>query len=92
MSNYFFTFPLHESFLNLRRNSKNIFRHHILQFGPVIQKGNEHLVHHMEVFHCAGPVDLEIPSFNGPCDSPDRPEKTQVKSEFQKNVNLFQNK
>ncbi|XP_033208226.1 tyramine beta-hydroxylase isoform X2 [Belonocnema kinseyi] len=53
-------------------------KHHILQFGPVIQKGNEHLVHHMEVFHCAGPGDLEIPSFNGPCDSPDRPQKTQI--------------
>lgn len=53
-------------------------KHHILQFGPIIQAGNEHLVHHMEVFHCAGPVDLEIPMYEGPCDSADRPEKTQI--------------
>ncbi|KAF7378854.1 hypothetical protein HZH66_015088 [Vespula vulgaris] len=52
-------------------------KHHILQFGPVIQTGNEHLVHHIEVFHCAGPVDLEVPIYEGPCDSNDRPEKTQ---------------
>nr|XP_012142347.1 PREDICTED: tyramine beta-hydroxylase [Megachile rotundata] len=53
-------------------------KHHILQFGPVIQTGNEHLVHHMEVFHCAGPPNLEIPMYNGPCDGTDRPEKTQI--------------
>ncbi|KOX68655.1 Tyramine beta-hydroxylase [Melipona quadrifasciata] len=53
-------------------------KHHILQFGPVIQTGNEHLVHHMEVFHCAGPVDLEIPMYNGPCDGTNRPETTQI--------------
>ncbi|XP_011167262.1 tyramine beta-hydroxylase [Solenopsis invicta] len=53
-------------------------KHHILQFGPAIQAGNEHLVHHMEVFHCAGSVDLEIPMYDGPCDGADRPEKTQI--------------
>ncbi|KAL0125166.1 hypothetical protein PUN28_004359 [Cardiocondyla obscurior] len=53
-------------------------KHHILQFGPAIQAGNEHLVHHMEVFHCAGPVDLEVPMYDGPCDGADRPEKTQI--------------
>lgn len=56
-----------------------IRRHHILQFGPVIQAGNDHLVHHMEIFHCAGLVDLEIPMYDGPCDGADRPEKTQVR-------------
>jgi len=57
----------------------NVFaRHHILQFGPAIQAGNEHLVHHMEVFYCAGSVDLEVPMYDGPCDGADRPEKTQV--------------
>lgn len=44
----------------------------------MIQKGNEHLVHHMEVFYCAGQADMEIPLYNGPCDSGDRPQKTQV--------------
>lgn len=53
-------------------------KHHVLQFGPAIQAGNEHLVHHMEVFHCAGPADAEIPMYNGPCDAADRPEKTQI--------------
>lgn len=53
-------------------------KHHILQFGPVIEPGNEHLVHHMEVFHCAGPVDLQLPMYDGPCDGADRPEKTQI--------------
>ncbi|XP_043470851.1 tyramine beta-hydroxylase [Leptopilina heterotoma] len=53
-------------------------KHHILQFGPMIQKGNEHLVHHMEVFYCAGQADMEIPLYNGPCDSGDRPQKTQI--------------
>ncbi|XP_012275259.1 tyramine beta-hydroxylase isoform X2 [Orussus abietinus] len=53
-------------------------KHHVLQFGPAVQKGNEHLVHHMEIFHCVSPTELEIPAYSGPCDSPDRPEKTQV--------------
>ncbi|EFN89747.1 Dopamine beta-hydroxylase [Harpegnathos saltator] len=53
-------------------------KNHILQFGPVIQIGNEHLVHHMEIFHCAGPVDVDVPMYDGPCDGADRPAKTQI--------------
>ncbi|XP_008559438.1 dopamine beta-hydroxylase isoform X2 [Microplitis demolitor] len=53
-------------------------KHHVLQFGPVIQSGNEHLVHHMEVFHCAGAPNSIIPFYNGPCDAKDRPQATQV--------------
>ncbi|XP_001602880.1 tyramine beta-hydroxylase [Nasonia vitripennis] len=53
-------------------------KHHVLQFGPAIQQGNEHLVHHMEVFHCAGPADVDVPLYNGPCDAPNRPERTQI--------------
>ncbi|XP_014231771.1 tyramine beta-hydroxylase [Trichogramma pretiosum] len=53
-------------------------KHHVLQFGPAIQSGNEHLVHHMEVFHCAGPAEAEVPDWDGPCDSPARPAKTQI--------------
>ncbi|KAH0954644.1 hypothetical protein HN011_004179 [Eciton burchellii] len=53
-------------------------KHHILQFGPAIQAGNEHLVHHMEVFYCAGSADLEVPMYDGPCNGADRPEKTQI--------------
>ncbi|KAH7982557.1 hypothetical protein HPB52_005604 [Rhipicephalus sanguineus] len=39
-----------------------------------IQKGSEALVHHMELFHCEAPVDEVLPSWNGPCNSPDRPQ------------------
>ncbi|XP_048507699.1 tyramine beta-hydroxylase isoform X2 [Athalia rosae] len=53
-------------------------RHHVLRFGPLVQPGNEHLVHHMEVFHCAGPADRSIPLYSGPCDHADRPKETQV--------------
>ncbi|XP_078044761.1 tyramine beta hydroxylase isoform X2 [Augochlora pura] len=53
-------------------------KHHILQFGPVIQTGSEHLVHHIEVFQCIGPADLEIPMYDGPCDGADRPKETQT--------------
>ncbi|XP_024941775.1 tyramine beta-hydroxylase isoform X2 [Cephus cinctus] len=53
-------------------------KHHILQFGPAIQTGNEHLVHHMEIFHCAGLANIQVPHYNGPCDAADRPEGTQI--------------
>ncbi|XP_014472863.1 PREDICTED: tyramine beta-hydroxylase isoform X1 [Dinoponera quadriceps] len=53
-------------------------KHHILQFGPVIQAGNDHLVHHMEIFHCAGPANSNVPMYDGPCDGADRPAKTQI--------------
>ncbi|XP_017887322.1 tyramine beta-hydroxylase [Ceratina calcarata] len=53
-------------------------KHHILQFGPIIQTGNDHLVHHMEVFHCAGPPSLQVPMYDGPCDAANRPDKTQI--------------
>lgn len=33
----------------------------------------------MEIFHCAGPINFEIPMYDGPCDGTDRPEKTQVR-------------
>jgi dopamine beta-monooxygenase len=40
-------------------------KHHVVQFGSVIQKGNEELVHHMEVFHCLAESSVEIPSYAG---------------------------
>lgn len=49
-------------------------RHHIVQFEPVIK--NEALIHHMEVFHCDAPVDVDIPLYNGDCDQ--LPEKAKV--------------
>ena len=43
-------------------------------------KGNEHLLHHMEVFHCVpevsdGKGDAEFPIWSGPCGSESAPEK-----------------
>ncbi|KAF4520141.1 hypothetical protein B566_EDAN008959 [Ephemera danica] len=48
-------------------------KHHVIQFGPAIQKGNEPLVHHMELFHCELPVSQEVPLYQGPCRDPGRP-------------------
>ncbi|XP_069972281.1 dopamine beta-hydroxylase [Penaeus vannamei] len=48
-------------------------KHHIVEFGPTIQRGNEDIVHHMEVFHCEHPPDFQVPLYQGPCHSPDRP-------------------
>ncbi|XP_007475311.2 dopamine beta-hydroxylase [Monodelphis domestica] len=43
-------------------------QHHIIKYEPIITKGNEALVHHMEVFQCA--VEFEpYPEFSGPCDA-----------------------
>ncbi|XP_026479444.1 tyramine beta-hydroxylase-like, partial [Ctenocephalides felis] len=53
-------------------------KHHVVEFEAVIQKGNEGLVHHMEVFHCEAPPDQDIPLYVGPCQADDRPAETQV--------------
>lgn len=48
-------------------------KHHIVQFEPIINStlhGKPRgFVHHMEVFHCEAPADLEIPLFEGNCDA-----------------------
>lgn len=44
----------------------------------VITKGNEHLVHHMEIYHCARPPHTNhIPTYNGWCNAPDKPKETE---------------
>ncbi|XP_037080255.1 dopamine beta-hydroxylase-like [Pollicipes pollicipes] len=48
-------------------------KHHVVQYEAVVEKANEDLVHHMEVFHCEAPVSETIPSYQGPCHAPDRP-------------------
>ncbi|XP_076359948.1 tyramine beta hydroxylase [Tachypleus tridentatus] len=42
-------------------------KHHMVKYETDIQHGNEPVVHHMEVFHCEVPDDLELPHWNGPC-------------------------
>ena len=49
-----------------------------VQFEPVITPGNEGLVHHMELFHCEAPIDVQMPPYKGNCFAPDRPEATMV--------------
>lgn len=45
-----------------------------LQYEPIITKGNEALVHHMEVFQCAAEFE-SVPRFSGPCDSKMKPDR-----------------
>ncbi|CAJ0578113.1 unnamed protein product, partial [Mesorhabditis spiculigera] len=39
-------------------------KHHAIRLEPIIQAGNEHLVHHMEIFHCLSPKTVD---FTGEC-------------------------
>ncbi|CAH4028352.1 unnamed protein product [Pieris brassicae] len=52
--------------------------HHIIRFESKITKGNEGLVHHMEVFYCDANPQQEIPLYEGNCFASDRPETTKV--------------
>ncbi|XP_047029740.1 uncharacterized protein LOC124637375 [Helicoverpa zea] len=52
--------------------------HHIIQFQSTITKGNEGLVHHMEVFYCDTDPNKEVPLYEGNCFAPDRPEITKT--------------
>ncbi|XP_046966055.1 tyramine beta-hydroxylase [Vanessa cardui] len=52
--------------------------HHIVKFESTITRGNEGLVHHMEVFYCDDDPNKEMPLFEGNCFSPKRPESTKV--------------
>ncbi|XP_072906327.1 dopamine beta-hydroxylase [Hemitrygon akajei] len=52
----------------------NFPEHHIVMYEPVISKGNEAIIHHMEVFQCAPQFD-QMPAYNGPCDSKMKPAK-----------------
>uniref|UniRef100_A0A667I418 Dopamine beta-hydroxylase n=1 Tax=Lynx canadensis TaxID=61383 RepID=A0A667I418_LYNCA len=49
-------------------------RHHIVMYEPIVTKGNEALVHHMEVFQCAAQFET-FPEFSGPCDSKMKPRR-----------------
>ncbi|CAK1551235.1 unnamed protein product [Leptosia nina] len=52
--------------------------HHIIQFQSSITRGNEGLVHHMEVFYCDADPQQDIPLYEGNCFASDRPEKTKL--------------
>ncbi|XP_026739132.1 tyramine beta-hydroxylase [Trichoplusia ni] len=53
-------------------------RHHIIQFESSITKGNEGLVHHMEVFYCDTDPHAVIPLYEGNCFDPNRPNITKT--------------
>ncbi|XP_063791912.1 dopamine beta-hydroxylase isoform X1 [Pseudophryne corroboree] len=52
---------------------RHFSKHHIVMYEPVITKGHEAIVHHIEVFQCADEYDA-IPHYSGPCDSKMKPE------------------
>ncbi|XP_053609984.1 tyramine beta-hydroxylase [Plodia interpunctella] len=52
--------------------------HHIIQFQSTITRGNEGLVHHMELFYCDTDPKKEIPLYEGNCFAPERPEITKT--------------
>eukprot|EP00095_Tigriopus_kingsejongensis_P009488 maker-scaffold661_size154698-snap-gene-0.21 protein:Tk09488 transcript:maker-scaffold661_size154698-snap-gene-0.21-mRNA-1 annotation:"tyramine beta-hydroxylase-like" len=54
-----------------------IEKHHVIQYEPIKTKGNEHILHHMEVFHCDAPPDEEFPLWNGPCGDNNAPKQLQ---------------
>lgn len=53
-------------------------KHHVVKYEAMVQRGNEGLVHHMEVFHCEAPVAEYMPLYRGPCFATDRPDSTRV--------------
>ncbi|XP_067660305.1 dopamine beta-hydroxylase-like [Haliotis asinina] len=47
-------------------------KHHIIQYEGVIDRGNEDVVHHIEVFHCVG-VEDNMPFYSGPGEGENKP-------------------
>ncbi|KAK7896245.1 hypothetical protein WMY93_021570 [Mugilogobius chulae] len=49
-------------------------KNHIVMYEPVITRGNEAIVHHIEVFECAPEVH-EVPDYSGSCEDKMKPRK-----------------
>jgi dopamine beta-monooxygenase len=47
--------------------------HHIIRFDGVVSPQSDGVVHHMELFHCDVDPNTEIPAFNAPCTSEQKP-------------------
>uniref|UniRef100_A0A7E4VLN4 Tyramine beta-hydroxylase n=1 Tax=Panagrellus redivivus TaxID=6233 RepID=A0A7E4VLN4_PANRE len=58
-------------------NSIQERKHHIIQLEPIITKGNEHIVHHMEVYHCVYETDA-AEEYNGNCNADDKPKMAHM--------------
>ncbi|KAK0406278.1 hypothetical protein QR680_018475 [Steinernema hermaphroditum] len=52
-------------------------KHHVVKIEANVSPGNEHIVHHMEIFHCADPGNGYIPIFNGNCNDPNKPKESK---------------
>lgn len=52
-------------------------KHHVIKMEPLITPGNEHLVHHMEVFHCVYDTDASE-EYNGDCNSKRKPKMAHM--------------
>lgn len=48
-------------------------KHHIISYESNVRRENVALVHHMEIFHCEIDSKIELPDWNGPCNSPEKP-------------------
>lgn len=48
----------------------------IIKVNAVITPGNEHLVHHMELFHCTSPGSDVDMRYSGNCNDPSKPKET----------------
>jgi dopamine beta-monooxygenase len=44
-------------------------KHHMIQFQGAISEAGQGVVHHLEVFHCQVPADVDIPYYDAPCSS-----------------------
>uniref|UniRef100_A0A0N4ZIM5 DBH-like monooxygenase protein 1 n=1 Tax=Parastrongyloides trichosuri TaxID=131310 RepID=A0A0N4ZIM5_PARTI len=51
-------------------------KHHIIEFRGFVTKGNEHIVHHMEVFLCIGSTIKDNMEYEGSCHPKKRPKKS----------------
>ncbi|TKR81483.1 hypothetical protein L596_015346 [Steinernema carpocapsae] len=52
-------------------------RHHVVKIEANVSPGSEHIVHHMEIFHCADPGNGRIGTFNGNCNDPSKPRESK---------------
>uniref|UniRef100_A0A0K0DV29 DBH-like monooxygenase protein 1 n=1 Tax=Strongyloides stercoralis TaxID=6248 RepID=A0A0K0DV29_STRER len=51
-------------------------KHHIVEYKSFITLGNEHIVHHMEIFLCIGSKPNDNIEYEGSCHSKKRPKKS----------------
>ncbi|XP_033832287.1 dopamine beta-hydroxylase isoform X1 [Periophthalmus magnuspinnatus] len=58
----------------IQKLPENMPLNHIVMYEPMITRGNEAIVHHIEVFECA-PEIHEVPDYSGSCEDKMKPKK-----------------